>query len=92
MILNNRQKASTLPELLVTMIVGGILLLTVFDGVDIVRRSIGDGGLGDFGSGLTRLQEWEMLQERSDSVVVKDSLYLFYRNGVVTDTLDVQKK
>lgn len=33
--------ASTLPELLVTMIVGGILLLAVFDGVDIIRKSIG---------------------------------------------------
>jgi hypothetical protein len=84
-------KASTLPELLVTMIVGGVLLLTIFDGLDIVRRSVGDGELTDFGSGLARLQEWEMLQERSDSVVVKDSLCLFYRNGKVTDTLDVQE-
>ena len=84
-------RASTLPELLVTMIVGGILLLAVFDGLDIVRRSVGDSELTDFGSGLARLQEWEVLQERSDSVVVRDSLCLFYRNGKVTDTLDVQE-
>lgn len=80
--------ASTLPELLVTMVVGGILLLIVFDGVDIVRRSIGSGDLMDFGKGLSRLQEWEILEDRSDSVVLSDSAYLFYRNGEVINTMD----
>jgi len=80
--------ASTLPELLVTMVVGGILLLIVFDGVDIVRRSIGPGDLMDFGKGLSRLQEWEILEDRSDSVVLTDSAYLFYRNGEVINTMD----
>lgn len=61
--MNHRTKASTLPELLVTMIVGGILLLAIFDGLDIVRKSIGDVELTDFGSELALLQEQEMLEE-----------------------------
>ena len=61
--MKHRTKASTLPELLVTMIVGGILLLAIFDGLDIVRKSIGDVELTDFGSELALLQEQEMLEE-----------------------------
>ena len=60
--------ASTLPELLVAMIVGGILLLAVFDGVDIIRKSIGPVQLPDFGEELSRLQEEELLEDRPDSV------------------------
>lgn len=81
-------KASTLPELLVTMVVGGILLLTIFDGVDLVNRSLGTGDLMDFGEDLSHLQEWETLEDRSDSVVFRDTVYLFYRNGEVIKTMD----
>ena len=81
-------KASTLPELLVTMVVGGILLLIIFDGVDLVRKSVGTGDLLDFGEGLSRLQEREILEERSDSVVFRDTVYLFYRNGEVIKVMD----
>lgn len=81
-------KASTLPELLVTMVVGGILLLIIFDGVDLVRKSVGTGDLLDFGEDLSRLQEWEILEERSDSVVFRDTVYLFYRNGEVIKVMD----
>jgi prepilin-type N-terminal cleavage/methylation domain len=81
-------KASTLPELLVTMVVGGILLLIIFDGVDLVRKSVGTGDLLDFGEDLSRLQEREILEERSDSVVFRDTVYLFYRNGEVIKVMD----
>ena len=81
-------KASTLPELLVTMVIGGILLLTIFDGVDMISRSVGGGELQDFGSGLLRLQEREIFEERSDSVVLKDTAYLYYRNGEVIKTME----
>ncbi|MBO4817437.1 MAG: type II secretion system protein [Bacteroidales bacterium] len=82
------RKASTLPELLVAMIIAGILLMLVFDGVDMVRKSLGQTDFSDFGEDLMQLQEYEIMNERSDSVVVKDSVYLFYRNGEVIDTLE----
>ena len=81
-------KSSTLPELLVTMVVGGILLLIIFDGVDLVRKSMGTGDLLDFGDDLSRLQEREILEDRSDSVVFRDTVYLFYRNGEVIKVMD----
>ena len=81
-------KSSTLPELLVTMVVGGILLLIIFDGVDLVRKSMGSGDLLDFGEDLSRLQEREILEDRSDSVVFRDTVYLFFRNGEVIKVMD----
>lgn len=69
--------ASTLPELLVTMIVGGILLLAIFDGVDLIRKSIGPVEVMDFGEELSRLQEEEILEDRPDtvSVVIEDHVH-----------------
>lgn len=69
--------ASTLPELLVTMIIGGILLLAIFDGVDIIRKSIGPVEAMDFGEELSRLQEEEILEDRPDtvSVVIEDHVH-----------------
>lgn len=75
-----RFKGSTLPELLVTMLLGGILLLLVFDGVDMLRMSLSRYSLGDFGEDLNRLERYEMLAERSDSVGVGDSVR-FFQNG-----------
>ncbi len=62
--------ASTLPELLVTMIVGGILLLAIFDGVDLIRKSIGPVEVMDFGEELSHLQEEEILEDRPDTISV----------------------
>ena len=69
--------ASRLPELLVTMIVGGILLLAIFDGVDLIRKSIGSVEMMDFGEELSRLQEEEILEDRPDtvSVVIEDHVH-----------------
>jgi hypothetical protein len=67
---------------------GAILLLIIFDGVDLVRKSVGTGDLLDFGEDLSRLQEREILEERSDSVVFRDTVYLFYRNGEVIKVMD----
>ena len=88
-----KMKANTLPELLIAMVVGGLLLLIIFDGVELIRRSIGPGNNMSFGEDLSRLQEWETLEERSDSIRFSDSVYLFYRNGEIIKTIDkdVQK-
>ena len=63
--------ASTLPELLVTMIVGGILLLAIFDGVDMIRKSVEPIELLDFGEELSKLQEQELLEDRPDTVSIE---------------------
>lgn len=77
-----RFKGSTLPELLVTMLLGGILLLLVFDGVDMLRMALSRYSLGDFGDDLGRLDRYEMLAERSDSIGVEDSVR-FFQNGEI---------
>ena len=64
--------ASTLPELLVTMIVGGILLLAIFDGVDMIRKSVEPIEMLDFGEELSKLQEQELLEERPDTVSIEN--------------------
>ncbi len=75
-------KGTTLPELLVTMLLGGILLLLVFDGVDMLRMSLSRYSLGDFGEDLGRLERYEMLAERSDSIDIGDSVR-FFQNGKI---------
>ncbi len=68
---NNRYPASTLPELLVTMIVGGILLLAIFDGVDMIRESVEPIELLNFGEKLSKLQGQELLEDRPDTVSIE---------------------
>jgi len=75
-------KGSTLPELLVTMLLGGLLLLLVFDGVDMLRQALSRYSLSDFGNDLGRLQRYEMLVERSDSIDIGDSVR-FFQNGEI---------
>lgn len=75
-------KGSTLPELLVTMLLGGILLLLVFDGVDMLRMSLSRYSLNGFGEDLGRLERYEMLAERSDSIDIGDSVR-FFQNGEI---------
>ena len=75
-------KAYTLPELLVTMVIGGILLLCLLDGVDMIRAVIRQNSETDVMSNLSRLEKFELLKERSDSVVVGDSVR-FFRQGKV---------
>ena len=77
-----RFKGNTLPELLVTMLLGGILLLLVFDGVDMLRMALSRYSLGDFGDDLGRLERYEMLTERSDSIDIGDSVR-FFQNGEI---------
>lgn len=77
--------ASTLPELLVTLVVSGVALLLVFDGVDMVRTALGGmASLRGMDSGLEVLQRCETLCETSDSVRSDgDSLRFFARGACV---------
>ena len=54
------------------MIVGGILLLAIFDGVDMIRKSVEPIEMLDFGEELSKLQEQELLEERPDTVSIEN--------------------
>lgn len=78
-------RGNTLPELLVTMLLSGLLLLLVFDGVDMLRQAAGWSASSGRGEELHRLEQYEMLKERSDSMAVGDSVR-FYRHGQLIGT------
>ena len=70
----------TLPEVLITMLIGGLLLLFLFDGIDMIRAIVRQNREVDVMSGLNKLEEYELLKERSDSLFIGDSIF-FYMNG-----------
>lgn len=70
----------TLPEVLITMLIGGLLLLLLFDGIDMIRAIVRQNREVDVMSGLNKLEEYELLKERSDSLFIGDSI-VFYMNG-----------
>ena len=70
----------TLPEVLITMLIGGLLLLFLFDGIDMIRAIVSQNREVDVMSGLNKLEEYELLKERSDSLFIGDSI-VFYMNG-----------
>ncbi len=69
----------TLPEVLVTMLIGGILLLFLFDGIDMIRAIVGQGHEAENQPNINRLEKYELLKEKSDSLAVDDSIRFFSR-------------
>ena len=69
----------TLPEVLVTMLIGGILLLFLFDGIDMIRAIVGQGHEAENQPNINRLEKYELLKEKSDSLAVDDSIRIFSR-------------
>ena len=67
----------TLPEVLVTMLIGGILLLFLFDGIDMIRAIVGQGHEAENQPNINRLEKYELLKEKSDSLAVDDSIPVF---------------
>ncbi|GEM_PF-2729062 len=84
---NSSIRASTLPELLVTMIVSGILIMLTFEGLEMVRRSVRTVDIEDFGESLLQLQREEYLEYTTDSSVVVNDLRIYYRAGDACDTV-----
>ncbi len=81
-----KARGYTLPEVLVTMMIGGILLLFLFDGVDMISAFARQNPETDIMSSLNRLEEYELLKEKSDSVSsVGDSL-CFFMHGIEIGT------
>lgn len=79
-------KGSTLPELLVVMLLAGIVLLIAFEGLSMIQAALRQSDLSEFGADLSRLQQHEILLETTDSTSVGDSVR-YFRDGVVVETL-----
>lgn len=81
-----RIRGFTLPELLVAMVLAGIVILMVFDGINMIRTALPQSDLRSFGEDLLLLQHHELLLETTDSVQISDSAR-FFRDGVIVETL-----
>ena len=80
-------KASTLVEVLVTMALAGILLLAVYDGLEILNRGIDRIDDTDDYEHLDWLEHYEILEFRYDSVRRVGNANVFYLCGEPIDTL-----
>ena len=74
-------------EVLVTMIFSGLLLLAVYDGLDILSRGVKKLDDVDYYGSLDWLENYEILEFRSDSVRKNGEVNVFYVNGEPADTL-----
>ncbi len=70
----------TLPEVLVTMLIGGILLLCLFDGIDMIRAVVQQNHDTEQKPNINSLEKYELLKEKSDSLSIGDSIR-FFRQG-----------
>lgn len=84
---NSELNASTMVEVLVTMTLSGILLLAVYDGLDIISDGIGSVDRTDVYGHLDWLEHYESIEFRSDSVQKNGNLYVFYLYEEPVDTL-----
>ena len=85
--LNVWLKASTLVEVLVTMALAGILLLAVYDGLEILNSGINRIDDSDDYERLDWLEHFEILEFRCDSVKRVGNANVFYLCGEPIDTL-----
>ena len=86
--LNVWLKASTLVEVLVTMALAGILLLAVYDGLEILHRGINRIDDTDDYEHLDWLEHYEILEFRCDSVIRVRNANVLYLCGEPIDTLE----
>lgn len=86
----NCRKASTLPELMVVMIVAGVVIGLLFDGVELFRRYSGQiaGSLTQNSELLTVTNWLTVITESSDSLRQEDDVKA-YRKGAVQTTISI---
>ena len=80
-------KASTLVELLVMMIMSGLLILAVYDGLDTINRYMKSKDSTEWHEHLGWLEQYEILEFRSDSIITSERNVVFYMDGEPVDTL-----
>ena len=76
-------RAATLAEMLVVIVVSGILFIALFDGVNLVKRYMNrlNRGLSTGHVLLDDFQQMDHLFRTSDSVLLVDEKFHFYRDG-----------
>lgn len=89
-ILNLELRASTLVEVLVAMTLSGLVLLAAYDGLNILCSGIKRFNAADCYEHLDRLEHYEILEFRSDSVIADGDISIFYLNGKPVDTLKIR--
>lgn len=90
-IIQKQLKASTLVELLLTMIISGIIFMLVFDGVDMIKkfsRTVNKRIVSSQAM-LHSHGVLEYLMENADSVIERNNQFLFYRQGIASDTVAI---
>lgn len=80
-------RASTLVEVLVTMILSGLLLLAVYDGLGMLNSGVERFDNTKDYEHLDWLEHYEILEFRSDSVKTDGNINVFYICGEQADTL-----
>ncbi|MCM1501385.1 MAG: hypothetical protein NC115_01805 [Bacteroidales bacterium] len=85
--MNNILKASTLAEVLVSMVLSGILLISMYEGLGFVSRSLPVDSNAEFYDRLIGHGLIENLKYNADSVRLVDGIYLFYSAGQLHDSV-----
>lgn len=74
-------RGSTLPELLVAMVLSGIVFLLMFEGLSMLRMALFTYSIDGMVGSLYELEHYEMLMEQSDSVLVVGDSARFLKKG-----------
>lgn len=86
-------RASSLPELLVAMVLSGLVLFFAYEGTGMIMKRLGLSG--------QEHGQWQLLQShallerlmmQADSVVISGECILFYSSGIPSDTLTTNGK
>lgn len=89
---NIRLKASTLVELLLTMIISGVIFLLIFDGVAIIKE-FSHSVRKTLMANQTLLYSHrfiEYLVENADSVIEREDRLIFYRGGISRHSITIE--
>lgn len=81
-------RGSSLPELLVAMILAGLVLFSAYEGLTLLQRWLGSTSHASASWQLIQADAVvERLMRQADSIIHSDSELLFYSSGVCSDTL-----
>ena len=83
-----RMRGSSLPELLVAMILAGLVLFSAYEGLTLLQRRLSSASHAAASWQLIQADAVvERLMQQADSIIHSDSGLLFYSSGVCSDTL-----
>lgn len=91
--LTRKVRGSSLPELLVAMILAGLVLFSAYEGLTLLQRRLGSTSHASASWQLIQADAVvERLMRQADSIIHSDSELLFYSSGVCSDTLAADGK